>query len=97
MRKGDKRRAQLLDAAMRLAEETDYKLITRAAIASFCGVTESLVSFHLGDMDTLRDTILREAIRLEKLSIVARGLLDMHPIAVEAPQELKDKVAESLS
>lgn len=77
------------EAAVMLSQKQDYKEISRAVIASFAGVSESLVSHHFGSMDNVRSMIMKEAIKRRILSIIVQGILDNHEVAKAAPDELK--------
>ena len=80
----------ILAAALSLSEESHYLLVTREDIAERACVTVGLVSYYLGNMSRARGVILAEAVRRGRARIVAQGLLSRDPVALDAPQELRD-------
>jgi hypothetical protein len=94
---GTAKKNAIIEAAIMLAQQFNYKDISRAEIAALARVkAESLVSFHFGDMDEVRNMIMQQAVDRRILSIVAQGLLDKHPVAMDAPRELKRSALDVL-
>ena len=89
MSKSDKTKQRILGAAMTEATQRGYAHVTREAIAQRAETSPALVSHYFGTMVTMRRAIMSEAIRARHLRIVAQGLLDKHPKAKRAPDELK--------
>ena len=89
MSKSDKTKQRILGAAMAEAAQYGYSHVTREAIAQRAETSPALVSHYFGTMVELRRAIISEAIRARHLRIVAQGLLDKHPKAKRAPDELK--------
>ena len=83
------RRARILDAALGLAEKHGYLNITRKEIAESAGCSVGLVTTRLGAMEKLRDLLMREAVRRGLDRIVLAGLVNKHPVAMKAPEEIK--------
>lgn len=67
-------RTHILNAALKLAVKKGYKHVLREEIAAEADVTPSLVSYHFGTMIEFRRAIMREAVRVECLPIIAQGL-----------------------
>lgn len=83
-------RDQILAAAVMAARDHGLAGVRRKAIADACGVTEGLVSYHLGQVDDYTLLIAREAVERRILPIVAEVLTmpaDRRP-AVEIPQDV---------
>jgi len=89
MSKSDKTKQHILDCAMVVSARVGYAHATREAIAQRAELSPALVSHYFGTMVELRRAIMSEAIRARHLRIVAQGLLDKHPKAKRAPDELK--------
>jgi len=85
--------AALVDAGIEAAKIIDYEKLTRMDIARLAGCSPGLVSFYLGDMETVRALIMREAVERKVPEIVARGILDGHPEALDAGPALRKKCA----
>ena len=91
------RREQILASAVSLARRKGYSKITRDGIAEAAKCSTGLVTSRFGTMTALRRDIMREAIRLEILEILAQGLASRDRHAMKAPQELKDKAVALLA
>lgn len=91
------RRAEILAAALALAEQTDYRHMTRAEVAQAAGCSPALVAWHFGNMDDLRETVLFEAVERECLRVVAQGLVAVNPIAWGASASLRGRALRSLT
>jgi AcrR family transcriptional regulator len=91
--------AQILKAALELCsqEATTYNRITRDEIAKKAGIPSSLVAYHCGTMADLRRDIMREAVRVENLAVIAQGLAARDRHALKAPEEVRRRALESLA
>lgn len=92
------RKAQIMIAAVSLAEKNGWAQLTRDGVATAAGVSAGLVTFYFPAIDDLRQQVMRKAVRDEILSIVADGLVARNPAAMEASVELRQKaVAAAVS
>lgn len=90
--------AQILKAALELCGEgAHYVRITRDEIAKKAGIPSSLVAYHCGTMADLRRDIMREAVRVENLAVLAQGLAARDRQALKAPEELRQRAIQSLT
>lgn len=78
----DERRAEILEAAVRVAARGHYMHTTRQQIADEIGVTGALVQHYFGTMKKLRRAVVRKAIKDENLIVIAQALLARDPHAV---------------
>ena len=92
----DKRRNDILDSALKLAEENHYNDITRDAIADHAGVSVGLVTHYFGTMPKLKRDVMRAAVRIESLPVIAQGLAARDPHALKASSDLKQRALVSL-
>lgn len=92
----DKRKTQILAAAMVEAKQHGYTNVTREQIAQRAECASGLVSFYFGTMVDLKRAIMSEAIRTRELRIVAQGIADGHPKAKRAPEELRHAALKHL-
>lgn len=90
------RDTRILDAAIELAKADGYQWITRAQVCARAEVSAGTVNNAYGDMRGLKRAVLRAAVEQGIIEIVAQGLADNHPIALEAPAEIKAQVAARL-
>ena len=95
------RDARIIAAATALAVTHGYGNVTRDQIAAATGMASGTVSNYGGQrftnggvptgsaMDRIRDAVLRAAVRDGVLAIVAQGLANREPVALEAPEQLR--------
>lgn len=95
--KGSVRIDQVLELALDLCEEVGLYHVTRLELAERCGVSPGLFYHHFGTMTQLRRQIIRKAIAVERLAIIAQGLALNDSHAKKAPTELKDRAIASLA
>ena len=91
------RTEELIDAALRLAEKCGYMNVTREALADSVGISEALVSYHLGTMKELRRKVVRAARERPVLRVLGQALAARDPHALKAPPELQQKALASLA
>ena len=89
--------AQILAAALELAPKVGYQKLTREAIAQHLGIPSSLIPYHMGTMPAFRRQIMREAVRVECLPVIAQGLAARDSQALKAPPELRARALQSLA
>lgn len=88
--------AQILAAALEIAPARGYARLTREDIAGRAKVPPSLITYHFGTMPELRRHIMREAVRVKCLPVIAQGLACRDPRALKAAPELRTLALESL-
>lgn len=93
----DIREEQILYAALNLAVEVGYSKITREGIAARASISPALVSVRLGTMDSLRRKLMRYAIRMRCLKVIAQGLAVGDRHALKAPTPLKLEALAALA
>ena len=81
---------QLIAAAIIAATEKSLALVKRSDIAAVAGVTESLVTYYLGDPTQYRTVIAREAVARRVMPIVAE--LVAMPAHVRPDVEISDEL-----
>lgn len=91
------RRKHILDAAIELAKTKGYKSISRDDVANSANIVPGLVSYYFQSIDLLRILVLKTAVKREVLEIVAQGLVQKDPIAIQAPSELKHRAIAYLA
>ena len=67
------RREHILKSAVRVAERVGYFRITRRQIATEAEVSDGLVQHHFHNQETIREAVLKEAIRTENLQVVGQA------------------------
>ena len=83
------RRADILAAALRASECHGYSRLTLQQIADTAGVSKPLPLHYFGTMTKLRRCIMREAVRVRNVALVAQGLALKDPHALKAPADLQ--------
>ncbi len=87
----------ILAAALDASERKGYNKVTRADIAKVAAMTPSLVAYYLGPMHALRQQVMQEAVRQERLAIVAQGIALRDPVAMQAPALLRQAAVSHMS
>lgn len=90
------RKAQIMDAALSVAAEGHYRYMSREDIARAAECSPGLVTAYYGGIESLRDEVLREAIRRHRLPVIAQGLAARDPLADEAPDDVKREALRGL-
>lgn len=90
------RKKQLLEVALKLAEEIGYQNLTQYTIATAAKVSPKLAIHYFSTMTQLKRAVIRAAIEREIIPIIAQGIgaQDIH--AHKAPDALKEKAAQYL-
>ena len=83
------RKGEILAAAIKLAESETYCHVSRQQIAEVAGTSPPLITRYFKNMDELRDAVMREAIRIPALHVIAQGLAGGCPIAKAAPEQVR--------
>lgn len=93
----DDRKQQILNAAIIVAAQPNgWAKLTREAVAREAGCADSLLSKYFGTMINFRRSIMREAIRLNDLSVIAQGLAAGDKCAQKVHPDLKFRALNSL-
>ena len=85
------RRAEILGAALSASETHGVTNITRDQVANAAGCSAALVTTYFGSMERLRTAIVREAIKVPNLPVLAQALVARYHVAAKAPDALKKK------
>jgi len=91
------RKQELLEVAIQLAKEEGYSHITRNEIARRAGVAYGLVTSYFKSIENLKRLVIKEAIRLEIVQIVAQALARKEPLTRRLDPSLREKVIRYLS
>lgn len=67
-----KRKRQLLDAAVKLAEKKGWRKLTRVMVAEATGTSDGLVSRYFGSRAGLREAVLDEARSTQNQTILSQ-------------------------
>jgi AcrR family transcriptional regulator len=90
------RKARILEVALKLAEKEGYQNIRRNKIAELAGVCYTLINWHFKSISNLKNTVMKEAVERQILPIIAQGLLLKNPEAMNAPEDVKQKVINQI-
>lgn len=91
------RRAEVLEAALRAAEQFGVLSMTRDQIAVLANCSPGLVSARLGSMENTRASVMRLAVKRGSAAVVAQGLALRDKHALNAPEDLKKRALEHLA
>jgi len=90
------RREEVLAVALALSIEGCYRNVTRRGIADRIGITPQAIQHHIGTMAVLRRDIVRAAIRVECLPVIAQAMAYKDPHVMKAPKDLLARARGSL-
>lgn len=93
----DTQRPKILAAALDEATAVGFSHITRDNVAARAGVTSSLIHHYFGGMADFRHEVMLEAARVQRLDVLAQGLTARHPVAMDLPPAVRERVAASLA
>ena len=88
------RTESLLDAAVKLAQKVGWDNLTRDGIATAAGVSFALVTLRLGQKNELMRNVMRRAVHVGCVPVVAQGLVRNDKVACNAPEALKARVRD---
>jgi AcrR family transcriptional regulator len=91
------RRAQIIDAGIKLAIKHGYINVYRNQVAKAAGVSRGLIYHYFKNMDDLRRAIMRTAVERGIAEIVAQGLGIKDKDALKASDELKQKAIDLIA
>lgn len=86
-RRPDARPAEILTAALKLARQHGYMLLTRETIADAAKCSPATVSHVFGTMQQLRRAIVGEAIRMNDAAVLAQAAAIGDKRAIRAGKE----------
>lgn len=92
----DRMKATILSTAMQLANLHGLNNVTRNMIADRAEIATGSVSYHFKDMKKLRAAMVERAIETENLKILGQAIAIKHPLALKAPDELRQRAALAL-
>ena len=90
------RKAKIMTAAIRTAKRVGYMQMRREDVATMAGCSNSLVSAYWGSVPQLRRAVMRHAVRIECLEVIAQGLAAKDRHALKAPVHVKMAAAATL-
>ena len=76
------RKAQILDAAIRLAIKVGYNALTQQAVAREADVSSSLIPFYFPTIATLKEAVLERAIEQKMIPVLAQ-IVTLNPGAIK--------------
>lgn len=95
-RRPDERKQEVMDAALALARESHYSLVTREAVAERAGCATGTVSRLYGTMPQFRRAIMSAAVARLDLRVIAQGIAAREPKALAVKPTVKKQALESI-
>jgi len=87
----------ILAAAVAVALREGFRGITRDQVAAEANSSVGLIYTYYRSMDSLRDEVMRVAVRDKHLAIVAQGVASGNVVAARAPAELRRAALQTLA
>lgn len=91
------RKEAILESALAMAAAHGYHQMTRQQIAAHAQVSPALVSHYLGTMEAMRRDVMRHAVKVKNLAVIAQGLALKDRHALRAPSDLQHAAGASLA
>jgi AcrR family transcriptional regulator len=91
------RNSAILEAAVALAGERGFRSFSREDVAARAAVAVGTVNNAYGTMAGLHDAVMQAALDRQLHPIVAAGIVERHPLALAAPQDVKDSALAALA
>ena len=91
------RKEDILAKALPLAARHGYASITRGQIAAAAGVSGPVLNYHFGTMAQLRRDLMRYAVRMGCLKVIAQGLTAGDAQARKAAPDIKRAALEDVA
>ena len=93
----DSRQSRILEAALNIATELGMQFVTLRRVAEHADVSKGLVSYAFCDIGGLHCAVMRAAVDRRLHGVIAEGLVCGHPIAKQAPEELRRAALATVS
>lgn len=90
------RKAEILEAALKVATVCGFTTFTRAQVADEAGISPASVNKYFTTMAQLRRDVMRAAVREGSLKLIAQGIVLGDKQALKAPDELKARALASV-
>lgn len=87
----------ILDGAVQIAQRVGFRHVTRRLAATKADCALATVSYHFGSIPKLHDAIMRRAVEMRILSVVAQGLAEKHRAAMDAPYSVRQAAAKLIA
>ena len=87
------RRAEIHHALLAVAEQQDYRYMTREAVANYIGVAAPLINAYVGNAEEMRELTVALAVSRVNLIVIAQALSAGHPAATSLDMNTKLRAA----
>ena len=98
--KPDVRREVIVRAALALAQNKNYKNVTREEIAGALNITGAAIQYHFKTMENLHRSVMRAACQLavagdeEALRVVGQGIFAKNDMAMRVSDNVKQAIKD---
>lgn len=90
------RKLEIVNAAVHISMSKGFIYLTRAAIAKYLKITETLTNHYFPDFQILRKKVIEIAIEEEILCILATAWIQDEPLLHGLSKTLKNKIKKHL-
>ena len=88
-------KARLLAEGLKEATVTHYKDMNIDTVAKACKCSRGTVMYNFGSSWNFRNDVIREAIRMNNLTVIAQALVDRNPLTNDLDMEVKRSALNS--
>lgn len=90
-------RDKILEAAYKMAVVDGLDCLTRDAVAAGACVSKGAINHHFKTIENLRTEVMKRAVEMEDLKLIAQGIACDNEVAQSAPHGLRVKALSSLA
>lgn len=90
-------RDKILEAAYKMAVVQGFECLTRDGVAAGAYVSKGAINHHFKTIENLRTEVMKRAVEMEDLRLIAQGIACDNEVAQSAPHELRVKALSSLA
>jgi len=88
-------KALLLAEGLKAASNSHYNRFNVSHVARACLCSRATVIVRFGSTTNFRTEVMREALRMNNLFVLAQGIIDKHPVTIVLDEEQRRIILES--
>lgn len=88
-KKPDVRKGEIIEAGLKLAEEIGVMNINRTNVGKRADVAAPTISYHFGTADQMRRAVMRHALKVKNLKVLADVIVAKDAFAEKIPSAVK--------
>lgn len=90
------RKQEILTAALKVCRDHGFNALTADNVALQACISRALIHAYWGKMDSFKDAVMREAVRVEDYKVVAEGIVLGNKVARKVSAEVRRQAIAQL-